>query len=101
MLPLVNYKNLKILTFQHYFESTMSYRKYMLVGWFPSLCTRAYGNNGRRPRQKFVFGILQLYLRLGCHAFSKIPDIDNANVGGSKYGAIYSLHNLHVGYIVQ
>ena len=29
------------------------------VGWFPSL-TRAYDNNGRCPRQKFVFGILQL-----------------------------------------
>jgi len=26
-------------------------------GWFPNL-TRAFGNNGRRPRQKFVFGIL-------------------------------------------
>src|SRR6218665_639401 len=26
---------------------------------FPNL-TRAYGNNDRRPRQKFVFGILQL-----------------------------------------
>src|SRR6218665_1940 len=26
---------------------------------FPNL-TRAYGNNGRRPRQKFIFGILQL-----------------------------------------
>ena len=25
---------------------------------FPNL-TRAYGNSGRRPRQKFVFGILQ------------------------------------------
>jgi len=25
---------------------------------FPNL-TRAYGNNGRGPRQKFVFGILQ------------------------------------------
>jgi len=30
-----------------------------LVGWFPNL-TRAYDNNGRCPRQKFVFGILQL-----------------------------------------
>src|SRR6218665_2153599 len=29
------------------------------IQWFPNL-TRAYGNNGRRPRQKFVFGILQL-----------------------------------------
>src|SRR6218665_34965 len=28
-------------------------------GWFPNL-TRAYDNNGRCPRQKFVFGILQL-----------------------------------------
>ena len=27
---------------------------------FPNL-TRAYDNNGRRPRQKFVFGILQLF----------------------------------------
>src|SRR6218665_1950391 len=25
--------------------------------WFPNL-TRAYGNNGRRPRQKYVFGII-------------------------------------------
>ena len=30
-----------------------------MVGWFPNL-TRAYDNNGRCPRQKFVFGILQL-----------------------------------------
>ena len=30
-------------------------------GWFPNL-TRAYDNNGRCPRQKFVFGILQLYV---------------------------------------
>src|SRR6218665_1180827 len=34
---------------------------YYSSGWFPNL-TRAYGNNGRRPRQKFVFGILQLWL---------------------------------------
>src|SRR6218665_1088143 len=34
-----------------------------LKGWFPNL-TRAYGNNGRRPRQKFVFGILQLLFDL-------------------------------------
>src|SRR6218665_1499978 len=33
----------------------------ILVGSFPNL-TRAYGNNGRRPRQKFVFGILQLLI---------------------------------------
>src|SRR6218665_3213602 len=34
---------------------------WILLGtvWFPNL-TRAYDNNGRRPRQKFVFGILQL-----------------------------------------
>jgi len=31
--------------------------------WFPNL-TRAYGNNDRRPRQKFVFGILQRILGL-------------------------------------
>src|SRR6218665_10102 len=31
-------------------------------GWFPNL-TRAYDNNGRCPRQKFIFGILQhIYL---------------------------------------
>src|SRR6218665_905524 len=28
--------------------------------WFPNL-TRAYDNNGRCPRQKLVFGILQLH----------------------------------------
>jgi len=27
-----------------------------VVGWFPNL-TRANGNNGRRPLQKFIFGI--------------------------------------------
>ena len=32
-------------------------------GWFPNL-TRAYDNNGRCPRQKFVFGILQLNIKL-------------------------------------
>src|SRR6218665_3057018 len=31
------------------------------AGWFPNL-TRAYDNNGRCPRQKLVFGILQLIL---------------------------------------
>src|SRR6218665_1194546 len=31
----------------------------LCVGWFPNL-TRAYDNNGRCPRQKFVLGILQL-----------------------------------------
>ena len=31
----------------------------LALGWFPNL-TRAYDNNGRCPRQKFVFGILQL-----------------------------------------
>ena len=36
----------------------MKYR--LQLGWFPNL-TRAYDNSGRRPRQKFVFGILQLY----------------------------------------
>ena len=30
-------------------------------GWFPNF-TRAYGNNGRRPQQKFVFGVLQLFI---------------------------------------
>src|SRR6218665_832232 len=29
-----------------------------MIGWFPNL-TRAYDNNGRCPRQKFVFGIIQ------------------------------------------
>ena len=32
---------------------------HLAIGWFPNL-TRAYDNNGRCPRQKFVFGILQL-----------------------------------------
>src|SRR6218665_2745955 len=40
--------------------STMIMRVLSLV-WFPNL-TRAYDNNGRCPRQKFVFGILQLYI---------------------------------------
>ena len=31
----------------------------IIDSWFPNL-TRTYGNNDRRPRQKFVFGILQL-----------------------------------------
>jgi len=34
----------------------------MMVGWFPNL-TRAYDSNGRCPRQKFVFGILNYLLR--------------------------------------
>src|SRR6218665_2759298 len=35
-----------------------------LSWWYPNL-TRAYDNNGRCPRQKFVFGILQLiYIHL-------------------------------------
>src|SRR6218665_661525 len=34
------------------------------LGWFPNL-TRAYGNNGHRPRQKFVFRILQLSVLVG------------------------------------
>src|SRR6218665_3253762 len=29
------------------------------IGWFPNL-TRAYDNNGRCPRQKFVFGIFSV-----------------------------------------
>src|SRR6218665_546138 len=33
------------------------------AGWFPNL-TRAYDNNGRCPRQKFVLGILQLHRSL-------------------------------------
>src|SRR6218665_892525 len=33
---------------------------------FPNL-TRAYGNNGRRPRQKLVFGILQLNSKFKHH----------------------------------
>src|SRR6218665_2949214 len=40
------------------------------VGWFPNL-TRAYDINGRCPRQKFVFGILQptlCVLLLGIYA---------------------------------
>src|SRR6218665_1857363 len=35
----------------------------MKLSWFPNL-TRAYGNNGRRPRQKFVFGIVQLLVHI-------------------------------------
>ena len=41
---------------------TESLLENVLVGWFPNL-TRAYDNNGRCPRQKFVLGILQLYVR--------------------------------------
>jgi len=31
--------------------------------------TRAYDNNGRCPRQKFVFGILQLKLSVWAYSF--------------------------------
>ena len=36
-----------------------SYLQSLGLVWFPNL-TRFYDNNGRCPRQKFVFGILQL-----------------------------------------
>ena len=41
----------------------------LVVGWFPVL-TRAYDNNGRCPRQKLVFGILQLWI---CILVEQIP----------------------------
>src|SRR6218665_640411 len=46
---------------------------YVYVGWSPSLM-RAYGNNGRRPRQKLVltyYGNICVYTQLCMH--SPIP----------------------------
>ena len=42
----------------------------IFIGWFQIL-TRAYGNNGRSPRQKLVFGILQHY-KLFIHYYSTV-----------------------------
>jgi len=36
--------------------------------------TRAYDNNGRCPRQKFVFGILQLFCKKICKHFENASD---------------------------
>src|SRR6218665_3427535 len=44
--------------FIYFFEKIMELL--YVSGWFPNLM-RAYDNNGRCPRQKFVFGILQLF----------------------------------------
>src|SRR6218665_2573943 len=43
-------------------------------GWFPNF-TRAYDNNGRCPRQKFVFGILQLYESNTYYSFKKTDSL--------------------------
>ena len=44
-----------------YFQTQRLALTYYALYGFPVL-TRAYDNNGRCPRQKFVFGILQLIL---------------------------------------
>ena len=44
------------------------------VGWFPNL-TRACDNNGRCPRQKFVFGIIQLIVQLSVSDVYRVEEI--------------------------
>jgi len=46
---------------------------YQLRLCYVATLTRAYGNNGRRPRQKFVFGIItaqNIYIKASTVCFS-------------------------------
>jgi len=60
-----------------------------LVGWFPNL-TRAYDNNGRCPRQKFVFGILQLLLLTVYITYKRFTLLQMVHVRSSSQE-----HNFH------
>src|SRR6218665_393417 len=59
--------------------------RWMNGGWFPNL-TRAYDNNGRCPRQKFVFGILQLFCWMNL-AFKR-----NYIIGATRFKGVLIEH---------
>ena len=66
------------------------------VGWFPNL-TRAYDNNGRCPRQKFDFGILQLRIRSSGMENMKVSSKTGFNV--MWWMAVFFFSTFRVSYI--